>query len=56
MVDTSASGIPNDDSLCASVLYEVVARTDDPKLLQAQASITQGVEVRRGLDALNECD
>jgi Tfp pilus assembly protein PilX len=56
IVDTSAAGTSNDDSLCASVLYEVVARTDDPKLLQAQASITQGVEVRRGLDALNECD
>lgn len=56
IVDTSAAGTPNDDSLCASVLYEVVARTDDPKLLQAQASLAQGVEVRRGLDALNECD
>lgn len=56
LVDTSAAGSPNDDSLCASVLYEVQARTDDPKLLQARANITQGVEVRRGLDALDECD
>jgi hypothetical protein len=56
LVDTSAAGSPNDDSLCASVLYEVLARTDDPKLLQAGATITQGVEVRRGLDALDECD
>lgn len=56
LVNTSAAGSPNDDSLCASVLYEVVARTDDPKLLQARATITQGVEVRRGLDALDDCD
>jgi len=38
------------------VLYEVVAETSDPKLLNASATITQGVEVRRGLDALSECD
>lgn len=56
IVDTAAIGTPNDDSLCANVLYEVVARTNDAKLLNAQATITQGVEVRRGLDALNECE
>lgn len=56
IVDTSAIGSPNDDSLCANVLYEVTAETSDPKLLNARATITQGVEVRRGLDALSECD
>lgn len=56
IVDTAAIGTANDDSLCANVLYEVVARTNDAKLLQAQATLTQGVEVRRGIDALNECD
>lgn len=56
IVDTSAIGSPNDDSLCANVLYEVTAQSNDPKLLNASATITQGVEVRRGLDALSECD
>lgn len=56
IVDIAAVGTPTDDSLCANVLYEVVAETNDPKLLNASATITQGVEVRRGLDALSECD
>jgi Tfp pilus assembly protein PilX len=56
IVDVSAIGSPSDDSLCANVLYEVVAVSNDPKLLNASATISQGVEVRRGLDALSECD
>jgi hypothetical protein len=34
------------DSLCATVLWDVQAQADDPKLLAASVPVTQGVEVR----------
>ncbi|MDO8719372.1 MAG: hypothetical protein Q7K20_10380 [Polaromonas sp.] len=56
IVDPTALGPPNADSLCANVLYEMQATTSDPKLLGAGATVIQGVEVRRGVDALDNCD
>lgn len=56
IVDPTALGPPNADSLCANVLYEMQATTSDPKLLGAGATVIQGVEVRRGVDALGSCD
>lgn len=56
IVDPTAIGSPNDDSLCASVLYQVEGRTADDKLLGADASVVQGVSVRRGIDELTTCD
>lgn len=56
IVDLSAAGSPNDDSLCAAVLYEVQGRAADSKLLAADATVVQGVAVRRGIDELTTCD
>jgi Tfp pilus assembly protein PilX len=50
--DPSAMGAPTDDSLCATVLYEVQAQTTDAKLLNAKATVVQGVEVRTDVTAL----
>ncbi len=56
IVDPSAIGSPNDDSLCAAVLYQVEGRAADEKLLGADATVVQGVSVRRGIDELTTCD
>lgn len=56
IVDPTAIGSPNDDSLCAAVLYQVEGRTADDKLLGADAAVVQGVSVRRGIDELTTCD
>jgi len=56
IVDVSAIGSPSDNSLCANILYEVEATAADPKLLEANLRVRQGVEVRRGVDALDDCD
>lgn len=56
IVDPTALGPPNADSLCANVLYEMQATTSDAKLLGAGATVIQGVEVRRGVDELGSCD
>lgn len=56
IVDIAAAGSPNDNSLCANILYEVEAAVADPKLLEANIRVRQGVEVRRGVDAIDDCD
>lgn len=56
IVDIAAAGSPTDNSLCANILYEVDATAADPKLLEANLRVRQGVEVRRGVDALDDCD
>lgn len=56
IVDPSAIGSPNDDSLCAAVLYQVEGRAADERLLGADATVVQGVSVRRGIDELTTCD
>jgi hypothetical protein len=56
IVDPSAIGSPNDDSLCAAVLYQVEGRAADDQLLGADATVVQGVSVRRGIDELTTCD
>ena len=56
IVDPAALGTPTTESLCATVLYEVQATASDPKLLGASATVVQGMEVRRGVDALESCD
>ncbi len=56
IVDPSAIGSPSDDSLCAAVLYQVEGRAADSKLLAADATVVQGVAVRRGIDELTTCD
>ena len=54
IVDPTAVGSPNDDSLCATVLYEMEAQADDPKLLKAAPVVQQGVEVRTDITTLDE--
>jgi Tfp pilus assembly protein PilX len=54
IVDTSASGSPNDNSLCATVLYDMQAQANDPKLLSAAPLVQQGVEVRTDITALTD--
>ena len=56
IVDSSASSSSAGESLCASALYEVQARTTDPRLLGANVEVTQGVEVRRSVLDLGTCD
>lgn len=55
IVDPALLGSPSDDSLCATVLYQYEAEVTDERLLEAQAKATQGVEVRRSIDDLEEC-
>lgn len=43
---TFGSTTNTDDSLCATVLWEMEAQATDPKLLSATKTVTQGVEVR----------
>ena len=52
IVDPSKVGSPSDDSLCATVLYDMQAQADDPKLLNAAPVVQQGVEVRTDITAL----
>ncbi|HWW69172.1 MAG TPA: pilus assembly PilX N-terminal domain-containing protein [Duganella sp.] len=52
IVDTNATGTPSDNSLCATVLYDMQAQANDPKLLGAAPLVQQGVEVRTDITAL----
>ncbi|MGO4393150.1 PilX N-terminal domain-containing pilus assembly protein [Variovorax sp. M-6] len=52
IVDPSKAGSPSDDSLCATVLYDLQAQANDPKLLNAVPVVQQGVEVRTDITAL----
>lgn len=56
IVDPAAVGSPSDDSLCANVLYEMQAQVADPKLLAANVTVFQGVEVRRSVEDVGSCD
>lgn len=53
IVDPSAVGSPSDDSLCATVLFDMQAQANDPKLLNAAPIVQQGVEVRTDITALS---
>ena len=52
IVDTSALGLPSENSLCGTVLWNMDAETTDPRLLSAKAVVTQGVEVRETVTTL----
>ena len=52
IVDPDAIGTPTGDSYCGTVLYEVQARAADEKLLDATATVVQGVEVRTDIASL----
>jgi len=52
IVDPDAVGTPTGDSYCGTVLYEVQAQAADAKLLDATASVVQGVEVRTDIASL----
>jgi Tfp pilus assembly protein PilX len=52
IVDPDAIGSPTGDSNCGTVLYEVQAQAADAKLLDATASVVQGVEVRTDIASL----
>jgi len=52
IVDPDAIGSPTGDSNCGTVLYDVQARAADEKLLDATASVVQGVEVRTDIASL----
>ncbi len=56
IVDPTALGAPNDDSLCAEVLYEVEAVASANQLLAAASTVRQGVEVRRAVHDVGTCD
>ena len=53
IVDPSVVGSPTDDSLCATVMYEMQAQANDQKLLNAAPVVVQGVEVRTDITALS---
>ncbi len=53
IVDANAAGATSGDSNCGTVLYEVEATASDPKLLNASATVVQGVEVRTDISTLN---
>jgi Tfp pilus assembly protein PilX len=53
IVDTSAAGSSAGNSNCGNVLYEVQATAADPKLLNATATVVQGVEVRTDISTLS---
>jgi Tfp pilus assembly protein PilX len=53
IVDPSKVGSANDDSLCATVLYDLQAQANDPKLLNAAPVVQQGVEVRTDITTLS---
>lgn len=52
IVDPSKAGSPSDDSLCGTVLYDMQAQANDPKLLNAVPVVQQGVEVRTDITSL----
>jgi Tfp pilus assembly protein PilX len=52
IVDPDALGSPTGDSNCGTVLYEVQAQAADAKLLDATATVVQGVEVRTDIASL----
>jgi len=52
IVDPDAVGTPTGDSYCGTVLYEVQAQAADAKLLDATATVVQGVEVRTDIASL----
>lgn len=52
IVDVAKVGSPNDDSLCATVLYDMQAKANDAKLLNAAPVVQQGVEVRTDITTL----
>ena len=54
ITDPNALGSPADDSLCASVLFEMQAAPTDAALLGAQATVVQGVEVRTDVTTKDE--
>ena len=54
IVDPTALGSPTDNSLCATVLFEMQAQANDPKLLDAAPTVTQGVEVRTDITTLSD--
>jgi len=56
IVDPTALGSANDESLCADVLYQLEAAASDDQLLAASVAVRQGVAVRRGVDELDSCD
>ena len=53
IVDVAKVGSPTDDSLCATVLYEMQAKANDAKLLGAAPVVQQGVEVRTDITTLS---
>ena len=53
IVDVGKVGSPNDDSLCATVLYDMQAKANDTKLLNAAPVVQQGVEVRTDITTLS---
>ena len=52
IVDPGAVGTPTGDSYCGTVLYDMQAQTGDAKLLDATATVVQGVEVRTDIASL----
>ena len=54
IVDPTALGSPTDNSLCATVLFEMEAQANDAKLLNATPTVTQGVEVRTDITTLSD--
>jgi hypothetical protein len=54
IVDTASTGTPNGKSYCAASLYEAQASSDstDAKVLQATATLVQGVEVKATADKI----
>jgi Tfp pilus assembly protein PilX len=56
IVDSDSAGTSAGNSLCATVMYELQAQPNDPKLLGASPTVVQGVEVRRSVDILSDCD
>ena len=53
IVDPTSVGSAATDSNCGTVLYEMQATAADPKLLNATATLVQGVEVRTDISTLN---
>lgn len=54
IVDPAAIGSPTDDSLCATVLFQMQASPSDARLLSAQKTVVQGVEVRVDITAKDD--
>ena len=54
IVNPAALGVPTDDSLCGTALWNMDAAVTDPKLLSANTTVTQGVEVRETITTLED--